>query len=134
MTVEEFELKQSKMSDSELINLCHKEVGELASTYGKSHRMTIPPMVTDTDMLLSELIKRFKMLSEAMRWRDPKEELPEFNKKDYLNGDNKRYLIKVVRGSISTRRYVTTVGWLISANRWNVEMDWVNVIGWRPIE
>lgn len=70
---------------------------------------------------------------EAMRWRDPKEELPEFNKNDYPNGDYKRYLIKVVRGSISTRSYVA-VGWLISANRWNVEIDWVNVIGWRPIE
>lgn len=71
--------------------------------------------------------------NEAMRWRDPKEELPEFNKNDYPNGDYKRYLIKVVRGSISTRSYLA-VGWLISANRWNVEMDWVNVIGWRPIE
>ena len=70
---------------------------------------------------------------KAIRWRDPKEELPEFNKNDYPNGDYKRYLIKVVRGSISKRRYVE-VGWLISANRWNVEMDWVNVIGWRPIE
>jgi len=71
--------------------------------------------------------------NEAMRWRDPEEELPEFNKEDYPNGDYKRYLIKVVKGSISTRIYVT-VGWLISANRWNVEMDWVSVIGWRPIE
>ena len=71
--------------------------------------------------------------AEAMRWRDPKEELPEFNKNDYPNGDYKRYLIKVVRGSISKQIYVA-VGWLISANRWNVEVDWVNVIGWRPIE
>ena len=71
--------------------------------------------------------------SEAMRWRDPEVELPEFNKKDYFNGDYKRYLIRVVEGSISTRKYVT-VGWLISANRWNAEMDWVAVIGWRPIE
>ena len=71
--------------------------------------------------------------SEAMRWRDPKEELPEFNKKDYLNGDYKKYLIMVVIGNISKRRSVT-VGWLISANRWSVEMGWVNVIGWRPIE
>ena len=71
--------------------------------------------------------------NEAMRWRDPEVEMPEFNKNDYPNGDYKRYLIKVVRGSISKRIYVE-VGWLISANRWNVEMDWVNVIGWRPIE
>ena len=71
--------------------------------------------------------------NEAMRWRDPEVELPEFNKKDYPNGDYKKYLIMVVKGSISKQRYVT-VGWLISANRWNVEMDWVNVVGWRPIE
>ena len=85
--------------------------------------------------LIAEAIKigKAKGHKEAMRWRDTKEELPEFNKNDYPNGDYKRYLIKVVRGSISTRSYVA-VGWLISANRWNVEMDWVNVIGWRPIE
>ena len=71
-TVEAFELKQSKMSDRTFMS----EGGELASTYGKSHRMTIPPMVTDTDMLLSELIKRFKMLSEAICWRDPNTDPP----------------------------------------------------------
>lgn len=71
--------------------------------------------------------------NEAMRWRDPEVELPEFNKKDYLNGDYKKYLIMVVKGNISKRRSVT-VGWLISDNRWNVETDWVAVIGWKPIE
>ena len=40
-----------------------KEVSELARTYGKSHRMCIPPMITDTDMILSEVIERFKNLT-----------------------------------------------------------------------
>ena len=71
--------------------------------------------------------------NEALRWRDPEVELPEFNKEDYLNMDYKRYLIKVANGSISTRKYVA-VGWLVNERRWNVEMDWVTVIGWRPIE
>ncbi len=85
--------------------------------------------------LIAEAIKIGKAngQEEAMRWRDPEVELPEFNKKDYLDWDYKKYLIRVVEGSISKRRYVT-IGWLVSANRWNVEMDWVNVIGWRPIE
>ena len=85
--------------------------------------------------LIAEAIKIGKAngQEEAMRWRDPEVELPEFNEKDYPNGDYKKYLIRVVKGGISKQRYVT-VGWLVSANRWNVEMDWVNVIGWRPIE
>ena len=56
---EEFEKKQAEMSDEELIALAEIEVTELARTYGKSHRMTIPPKITDTDMLLCELIRRF---------------------------------------------------------------------------
>ncbi len=123
MTVEEFELKQSKMSDSELINLCQKEVGELASTYGKSHRMTIPPMVTDTDMLLSELIKRFKMLSEAIRWRDPKEELP---------NEGEEVQLKIFDTYHNQQEYTHDV---YLGGRWRLcESKYIDVLGWRPIK
>ena len=37
-----------------------RQITELARTGGKSHRMCVPPMPEDTDMILSELIKRFK--------------------------------------------------------------------------
>jgi hypothetical protein len=57
---EEFEQRQAEMSNEELIERAEKEVSELARTYGKSHRMCIPPMITDTDIILSELIRRFK--------------------------------------------------------------------------
>ena len=126
MTVEEFELKQSKMSDSELIDLCQKEVGELASTYGKSHRMTIPPMITDTDMLLSELIKRFKMLSEATRWRDPEVELPE-------NGEPVIVKYMTARG---IKKYgIAKYFELGIGSPWTIEgSTGREVIGWRLIE
>lgn len=125
-TVEAFELKQSKMSDSELINLCQKEVGELASTYGKSHRMTIPPMITDTDMLLSELIKRFKMLSEAMRWRDPKEELPTAGEP---------VVVKYRTAKNVEKHGIAKYLELGIGNPWTIEgSTGREVIGWRPIE
>lgn len=60
MTTEEFLKKQAEMSDKELIELAEKEVIELARTYGNSHKMCVPPRITDTDIILSELIKRFK--------------------------------------------------------------------------
>lgn len=66
MTTEQFEQKQSIMSDSELIELCTKQVQELAKTGGTSHKMSIPPKVTDTDMLFSELIKRFEHLTSKI--------------------------------------------------------------------
>jgi hypothetical protein len=65
MKIEEFKEKQAAMSDSELIVLCKKEVSNLAKTYGKSHKMCIPPMITDTDMLLCELIDRFEKLTTS---------------------------------------------------------------------
>ena len=58
---QKFEEKQAAMSDTELVELAKKEVRNLASSYGKSHHMSIPPMTTDTDMLLCELIRRFAL-------------------------------------------------------------------------
>lgn len=63
MKTEEFEAKQAAMSDTELAELAEKEVCKLARSYGKSFQMCFPPMITDTDMLLRELINRFKRLT-----------------------------------------------------------------------
>lgn len=60
MTTEQFMQKQAEMSNAELIDLAKKQVTELAKTGGRSHRMCVPPLVTDTDMLFCELIKRFE--------------------------------------------------------------------------
>lgn len=60
MTTEQFKQKQAEMSNEELIKLASGQVSDLAKTGGKSHRMCIPPMITDTDMLLSEVIERFE--------------------------------------------------------------------------
>jgi hypothetical protein len=63
MTTEKFEQKQAEMSNEELIRLANKEVIELAKTYGNSHKMSVPPSINDTDMLLSEVIRRFEKLT-----------------------------------------------------------------------
>jgi hypothetical protein len=61
-----FAEKQQELPDSELIELADKEISKLAKTGGRSHTMCVPPKVTDTDMLLSELLRRFKELSNAI--------------------------------------------------------------------
>lgn len=60
MTTEQFEEKQAAMSDKELIELAEKQIHKLAKTGGESHKMCVPPIITDTDMLLCELVKRYK--------------------------------------------------------------------------
>lgn len=60
MTAEEFEHKQKEMPTGELIELCEKEVSNLCKSGGKSIKMTVPPSVNDTDMLLCEALKRLK--------------------------------------------------------------------------
>ena len=60
MTVERLKELQSEMSNETLIKEVERQITELARTGGKSHRMCVPPMPEDTDMILSELIKRFK--------------------------------------------------------------------------
>lgn len=62
-SLNEFEAKQGAMPTDELIILAKKMVNQLAKTYGKSHTMSIPPQITDTDMILSEVIKRFEKLT-----------------------------------------------------------------------
>ena len=63
MTLSEFQLTQLMMPDSELIELAEKQISKLAETGGRSHKMCVPPEITDTDMILSELLRRYKELS-----------------------------------------------------------------------
>jgi len=57
-----FRDKQKNMSDEDLIELAHSEISKLCKTGGRSITMSIPPMVTDTDMVLCEIVRRFKKL------------------------------------------------------------------------
>ena len=57
---EQFRDKQANMSNEALIGFVEDQISDLAKSYGKSHKMSIPPSITDTDMLLSELVRRFK--------------------------------------------------------------------------
>ena len=60
MTPEQLKEKQAAMSDNDLIDLVLKQISKLAKTGGASHTMCVPPEITDTDMLLCELVKRFE--------------------------------------------------------------------------
>jgi len=51
---------QESMPDEALIKEAEKQIFELARTGGKSHKMCVPPMPDDTDMILSELVRRYK--------------------------------------------------------------------------
>ena len=62
---EKFEQKQAGMTDKELHDLVRTELSKLCKTSGKSLTMRVPPMVTDTDMLISELLNRFKRLTNC---------------------------------------------------------------------
>lgn len=62
MVIEELKQKLKNISDENLIIECRKQVSDLAKTYGKSHRMSIPPNEKDTDFILTELLDRFEML------------------------------------------------------------------------
>jgi hypothetical protein len=59
---EQFEKKQAEMTDKELHELVRIELSKLCQTGGRSITMCVPPMITDTDMLIGELLNRFKKL------------------------------------------------------------------------
>lgn len=60
MTTEQFEKKQAEMPNEELYNLVQEQLSKLCKTGGKSLTMNVPPQVDDFDMLVSELLRRFK--------------------------------------------------------------------------
>ena len=59
----QFEAKQAAMPDAELIERCEKVIHDVCETGGKKWTMCVPPQVNDSDMLLCELIRRFKLLT-----------------------------------------------------------------------
>ena len=60
MTVEQFEQKQREMPNEELYNLVQQQLSKLCKTGGKSLIMSVPPRVDDFDIIVSELLRRFK--------------------------------------------------------------------------
>jgi hypothetical protein len=60
MTEQRLKELQEGMSNDSLIKEVERQITELARTGGKSHRMCVPPMPEDTDMILSELVRRYK--------------------------------------------------------------------------
>ena len=63
MTTEQFNEKQKNVIDSDLIKELKIELSKLCKTYGKSFKMSIPPQINDTDMLICEIIERFEKLT-----------------------------------------------------------------------
>lgn len=62
MTHKEFKAKLEAIPDLELAEKAQSALRKLCSTGGQSFTMTVPPRLDDTDMILSEVIKRFKLL------------------------------------------------------------------------
>lgn len=60
MTHEEFQESLKNVSNEVLIDQCDKAVSEMCKNGMKAFTMCVPPRLTDTDIILSELIRRFK--------------------------------------------------------------------------
>ncbi|NQY42633.1 MAG: hypothetical protein HRT87_04730 [Legionellales bacterium] len=57
---QQFRKKQQSVPDLELIETVETKLHKLCETGGKSLTMSVPPMVTDFDMAVCEMIRRFK--------------------------------------------------------------------------
>jgi hypothetical protein len=60
MTFEEFKKLQFEMTDEELVEKCTNLVSDLCRSGGSKFTMRVPLDINDSDMLLSELIRRYK--------------------------------------------------------------------------
>ena len=66
MNHEEFKEKLEAIPNLELAEMAQKALSKLCSTCGSSFTMTAPRRLDDTDMVLSEVIKRFELLHLEM--------------------------------------------------------------------
>ena len=62
MTHEEFQQKIEAIPNLELAKKAQYVLGKLCDSGGRSFTMTVPPRLDDTDMILSEVIKRLELL------------------------------------------------------------------------
>jgi len=62
ITHEEFQNQIKLIPNLELAQKAQSALSKLCSTGGASFTMTVPPRLDDTDMILSEVIKRFELL------------------------------------------------------------------------
>lgn len=69
MDLEKLKKMQAEMPDETLIKKAKHQIDELAKTGGKSHEMCVPPQITDTDMILSELVRRYEWTLESINRR-----------------------------------------------------------------
>jgi hypothetical protein len=58
----EIQEKLEAIPNLELVEIAQKALSKLCSTGGQSFTMTVPPRLDDTDVVLSEVIKRFLSL------------------------------------------------------------------------
>lgn len=60
MTHEEFQQQVYDIPDRKLIEMAGIAVEKMCKTGGKSFTMTVPPRTDDTDIVLTEIIRRFE--------------------------------------------------------------------------
>lgn len=61
MTHEEFKLKIVAITDTEIYEMADTALTKLCRTGAKSFTMTVPPQIDDTDIILGEALRRFKL-------------------------------------------------------------------------
>jgi hypothetical protein len=65
MTHEEFKAKVEAIPDVEHVGMASSRISKLCSTGAKSFKMTVPPRIDDTDVVLSEVVRRFELLAKS---------------------------------------------------------------------
>ena len=65
MTHEEFQEKLQSIPDSELVKKADDALSKLCKNGARSFTMTVPPRIDDTDMIFSEMIRRFQQRIET---------------------------------------------------------------------
>ena len=82
MKREEFEAQQRAIPDDKLVEMAQAALSKLCETGGRSLKMTVPPRIDDTDMIFSEVIRRFKDRTPL----PPVEGAEEFLKQNHISG------------------------------------------------
>ena len=81
---EQFEVEQMAIPDDRLAEMAQNALSKLCETGGRSITMTVPPRIDDTDMVIAEVIRRFKAYA-AQQSKMPTEE--EMKKRQKDKGD-----------------------------------------------
>lgn len=129
MNFGKFNKEMKAISDSDLINSCDRIISDLCKTGGSSWRLQVPPSINDPDILLSELVERFKSQQE---WIPVEEGSPKVGQEVLVTQNPNTTATRESLFAVYNGKRFVPIDKIEKENDSYVCTGWSDIIAWLP--